>query len=293
MASLPNIFSILSASWGFLRTHSVLNHVALWFIILPTAFLHFFMRLFEHVSLKNTPSPYQGTISLTPSSAIVLIILFFLLTVLLLWGAVCIIFTARRIIKKTSGRNRTSFGALVHKTRPLLIPLVFTSILRTCFILFRALLVLIPLALLLTLPKESADSSVLSVPLLTIVMFIALIPSLIYSIQTTFYDIVVVTEKKVNRAALHRSQSIVKPHTAALLLYLLGLSIILFIPVNIVASLVEYAIVSFDPLLLPIADIIRAGLSGISTVLLVLSEVMLFVSLTQNTTTFEHILPPT
>ena len=154
---MPSVLSLIRASWIFYRKQPVLNWVLVWFLIVPQVVMNMLSRL-----SKGTSYPFLH--GLPDRDLTVLLVLpgFLLLTLIIIWGVACVLVVCRRIIQSRAGRARTSFATLRKEAAPYILPLLFTSILRSCFTLFWAILLIVP--------------------------------GVIYSIRTIFYSIVIVAE---------------------------------------------------------------------------------------------------
>jgi len=128
------------------------------------------------------------------------------------------------------------------------LPLFFTSILRSCFTLFWAILLVVP--------------------------------GIIYSIRTTFYAVVVVAEDISYRAALHRSTTMVKGRTGQIFWILLGMNVLLFLPAIMVTAALEFSpFFTLTDWLIPLADIIESSFFGLAVILSLIASVELFAAI--------------
>jgi len=206
---MSSVFSLLSQAWAFYRKQPVLNSIILWMFFLPTAAL-------DLIAWTVHQEESAGMLTLTLTDRGIALIAFFGTAVIAsivvtIWADACFLLIARRIVTGKAGRNRHSLRAVAHEGRRYIVPLLLTGILMGCFTIFWGLLLIVP--------------------------------GVLYAIRATFYHVVVVTEGVSYRAALRRSREAVYGHTWETFLRLLGLSIVLFIPVNIaqiaVSSLVS------------------------------------------------------
>src|SRR3989344_5664488 len=202
---MPSILSLIGASWTFYRKQPVLNWVLVWFLIMPQTLLNMLSRLME-----GTRYPFLQ--ALPDKKLTILLVLpgLLLLTLLIIWGIACVLVVCRRIIQSRAGRARTSFATLRKEAAPYILPLFLTGILRSCFTIFWAILLIVP--------------------------------GVIYSIRTIFYPIIVVAEGISYRAALHRSTAMVKGRTWQILRILLAVNLVLFFPAIVVTAALELSL---------------------------------------------------
>lgn len=162
-----------------------------------------------------------------------------------LWGVACVFTVGKRIIKSPAGRSRSSFAVVRQQGKKLIIPLLLTTLLRDCFTLFWSLLLIIP--------------------------------GIIYSIRTSFYEVIIACEGKEYREALKYSQKIVKGHTWQVFLYMLGISLIIFIPVIFITIGIEViALTTLSGALVLASIILQGAVHSFASVLLFLSIIILY-----------------
>ena len=255
-----------------MRKQPVLLQLVLWVIALP-------LLLTDILLLVRPADP---TLALAMQIA-----LFIVVTFVSLWGAAGVLLVGKRMIQKNkAGRSRTSVKAILQDAAPLVLPLFFTSILRTCFTLYR-LLLLIPLAIAILFFCEevieavhSADDIQLlirSCPLLLLAIPLV-IPAVMYQLRTAFYQVALVEEGTTYRDAMHRSTEITRGrfwHVAGTLLLL---AIILFaIPVALALTypLVNGDMKTLTPLLVVSMAIVHAA-SAIAGLLFTLSLIAFY-----------------
>ncbi len=122
------------------------------------------------------------------------------------WGQACVL-----LIGKSS---RRSFRPLLRDARSLIIPLIFTSLLRQCLILLLGLLLILP--------------------------------GILYSIRTTLFAVVIAIEGQQYRPALQRSAFIVRTHVWRTIGVIMAMHLLFFLPAYLLGML-QY----FLPSLLP------------------------------------------
>jgi hypothetical protein len=265
-------FSFIASAWAYVRKQPVLLQLVLWVIALP-------LLLTDILLLVRPADP---TLALAMQIA-----LFIVITFTSYWGAAGVLLVGKRMIQKNkAGRSRTSVKAILQDSAPLVLPLFFTSILRTCFTLYR-LLLLIPLAIVILFFCEevieavhsAADIQLLirSCPLLLLAIPLAL-PAAMYQLRTAFYQVALVEEGTTYREAMHRSTEITRGrfwHVAGTLLLL---AIILFaIPFGLALAypLVNSDLKTLTPLLV-ISMAIAHATSVIAGLLFTLSLIAFY-----------------
>ena len=174
--------------------------------------------------------------------SVLLVLGMLIFMVLMLWGVANILLIGRKLVSSRAGRNRTSLTAVAREGRLLIIPLLLTEILRSCFTLLWGILFIIP--------------------------------GILYAIRTTFYNIIVVTEGIAYRKALQRSKTVVRGHTWAALWRIAVLLIVLYAPINLL-SFIGYAAVDGSNATFAI-DILDALLNAPATVISLLATVALY-----------------
>jgi hypothetical protein len=151
------------------------------------------------------------------------------------------------------------------------------------------LLVLIPLAAFVLLNLQEESPLAMLLPVIAVPL---LLPALLYSIRTSFSDVVVVTEDIAYRPALQESMRRVRGHTWRVIFSLIGFSIVLIAPAKIAAFLIHILIVLLDPALLPVAYIAEGGLLSLSSMLFLLAVAFLYADLKQDGNHIKEVKPP-
>lgn len=113
-----------------------------------------------------------------------------------IWGQACVL---------VAGKNRRSFRSLLRAARPLIIPLLLTSLLRQCFMLLWGLLLIFP--------------------------------GIIYGIRTTLFDAVIAREGQQYRQALRRSAFVVRHNMWRTVGIVIATYILFFLPAYIPETL--------------------------------------------------------
>ncbi|MBI3336947.1 hypothetical protein HYZ98_05300 [Candidatus Peregrinibacteria bacterium] len=245
---MSNIFSIIGTAWEFQRRQPILVIVLFWLIILPLTGQSIVMRFMTSAS---------GMMTMEVSPQFVIgwlgILLFQLI---LLWGTACVLLIGGRLLSHNAGRSRSSFRAVHSQALTFVIPLFLTGILRAC------------------------------ITSLWTLLFI--IPGIIYQVRTVFYALITVCEKTPYRAALTKSKELVRGQTWRVCKYLLGLSILTFIPAYLLSTIASLMIDAVDSRFLPITDLIDGTVNGIALLFFTLSIVILYRDIQKN----PRLIPP-
>ncbi|MDD5751130.1 MAG: hypothetical protein PHS73_01255 [Candidatus Peribacteraceae bacterium] len=167
-----------------------------------------------------------------------------LLSVIMLWGTACTVLVGRRLIQSKAGRSRSSFAALRREGAHYVLPLLLTGILRACLIILWGILFIIP--------------------------------GVIYGIRTVFYTFTVVLEEKGFRAALRRSQTIVRGRTWRIFWKLVVLALVLYLPANFILWLLTGP--ALDAGILPslVLDLTNAFVNSALSVLYTFALILLY-----------------
>lgn len=175
---------------------------------------------------------------------ILLFVIQLALSIVLVWGIACVLVVGKRMIKSKAGRAKTSFAVVRKDGSKYILNLLITGILRDIFTFFWTLLLIIP--------------------------------GIIYGIRTAFYYVVIVCEDSGYRESLKKSKKVVKGHTWTALLYLVGLSLWIFLPTIIIVGIIGTAIETFDPRLVTITYVVTSVLMSFAILLFTLSTILLY-----------------
>lgn len=184
-----------------------------WFLFLP---------ILGTWLLADYETRHEALFSAQPELQILLGLAFIGLSLIITWGSVCIMTIGKRLLQAKSGRSRSSFKAVRMQAGPLFLPYVLTTILRTIFLLFWTLLLIIP--------------------------------GIIYAVRTVFYAVIVVCEDTAYRAALARSKEVTSGRFWEVLGTLVGLSLLTIIPAQILSEI--FGALSADA---PLGIVLAAG----------------------------------
>lgn len=238
--AISSPFSIIGTAWDFARKQPALKGVGVWFFLIPGTG----MNVLSTVMDWNEETGFMGfTETQQDMFTLMVIIAILLLAVMMLWGGACVLLVGKKLVHSRAGRNRTSLVAVAREGRSFIIPLLLTEILRLCFTLLWGILFIIP--------------------------------GILYSLRTVFYDIVVVTEEISYRSALKRSKEIVRGHLWSMLWRLAVIVIVIYGPPNLLALLGYWAAGAYDAGMLTM-DVIDAVLNAPATIIAILSTVVLY-----------------
>lgn len=199
-----------------------------------------------------------------------------LLSLVTLWGWSCVLLLGKRMIQSRAGRARTSFRCVRKDALPFVLPLLFTSLLQGCFILYRSLLYVIPtlvISLLLSHTPFSNFKTVNALILAIIALSPLLLPALLYEVRTFFFDVTLVTEGRFYRAALRRSMDLTQGRSLRVLWTLLLLAFCTLLPGTVVSFLLDASASHLPPLFPYLTDLLSTIVWSCTFLLFLLSVV--------------------
>ena len=229
---MQNVFSLIGTSWDFYKSQPVLNAVIFWLFVLP-------------MTAMALLGDYQ--VNAAPNMGIIIMFLNIALIILLLWGVACCTLVGKRLIRSRAGRARTSFKAVRKQAWRFVMNLLLTDLLRSCFTIFWALLLIVP--------------------------------GIIYQIRTFFYFIAIVCEGKGYRSALEQSQKAVKGKTWTALMYIIGLSLSIFLPLIVIDTAIIELVNYFDERLLIATYFVSSYLYSVGILIFILASISLYAEL--------------
>lgn len=268
-SQLKSPAAFLAQSWQFFMQRGVLFYVLLWFLFLP-------VLLRTLLYTPDSPSPLLSIRDVELWSFLSFLASI-LLSVILVWGEACVLLVGKRMIQEKAGRARTSFRSVRQDALPLVVPLILTSLLQFCLIVYRVLLFIVPLVLILVLGKPPASmlAFVREYPH-ALLLLLLLLPSLLYYIQTFFFNVAIATEGSMYRSALGRSKELVEGKVLPVLWRLLCLAIFTVIPAGLLDGFLK-DILRGSPLLLVLpVQIFTSAVAALAALLFTLSCLALF-----------------
>lgn len=242
---MNNVFTTIGTSWDFYKSQSVLRAVLFWLLMIPLALLLATGDIFVEEALLREytmESVLEGSRSAMPLIGFLFVQI--ALGIVMLWGIACVLLVGKRLMQTRAGRTRTSFSIVRKEAGRFVGNLFLTDILRTCFIFFWSLLLIVP--------------------------------GIIYFVRTFFFAIAIVCEGKGYRDALTQSKNVVKGHTLTALLHLAGLAGAIFLPLAVLDGFLIEAVLRTLPDLVRLTYLTSAILYGLGIVLFILSTVSLY-----------------
>lgn len=238
--AISSPFSLIGTAWSFARKQPALKGIGLWFFLIPGALMNILSTVMEW----NSKEGLMGFTAVQQAMfTLIIIIAILILAVVMLWGGACVLLVGKKLVHSRAGRNRTSLAATAREGSAFIIPLLLTEILRFCFTILWAMLLIIP--------------------------------GILYSFRTIFYDIVVVTEGISYRAALRHSKEVVHGKLWAMLWRIVVIFVVVYGPPNLLSFLGYWAVEGADAAILTM-DVIDAALNAPATILALLSSVALY-----------------
>ena len=285
-----NPFRLVAASWAYARKHPVLFDVLLWMIVLPAA----------AGALMNGYWPEGETVSMQQIATLGYVLGQVLVAFVTFWGSCAVLLVGRRMIRNRAGRNRTSFKAVRRESLGLILPLFFTGLLRSFVTFYWSLLYLIPAGAFVFF-SVTCHTSILSgaQPLLDalnvgdpvaaqailshvlracgVVLFLLplLLPALLYNLRTVFFPIALAAEDFTYRAALRRSRQALRGRFWRTMGVLFLLTIVIFVPSNVLVSLLDLVPVSL-PWLDAVRIVLESSIQSIALFLFVLASILVY-----------------
>jgi len=248
--------------------------VLVWFLIIPMALQSWLTRAGE--SPAHLALIFRQGVDLMQLFIACCILVLALIT---LWGWTCVLLLARRLIQSRAGRARASFRAVRKESFPLVLPLLLTSLLQGCLLFYRSLLFLVPLLLLLFLnpchltfgPGTPLSSAFERCPL-SFLLLPLLLPAIFFYVRTFFFDIILVGEGRMYRAALKRSKEMTHGRVCRVAGTLLVLAALTLLPAFILQIIIEQAATPTLHSMAPfIADLVNAMLSALASLFFILA----------------------
>lgn len=203
---------IILKAFAFAQAQPVIYPVAFWLIAVPGFFLTIIDRIMPSALPNNANFPILAETTIVLSASIVIVLL---LVVLIFWGYASMLLLCKRLVTPKQGRSRSSFRAVRREALSLVLPLLFTNILRGIFILYRTLLYILPAIFFAIGMEECRGPFVVSLETLRScsvlwILFPLLIPAIIYFLRTTVADMAVVSDDLDPREALKRSKELIR-----------------------------------------------------------------------------------
>lgn len=244
---MPSAFEIIGSAWSFYKKQPVLNEIAFWLFFLPIAFIDASMSVFETLSGQQLST--NGLEALGATEVVLFVPAFIAVIFLVVWGQACALTVAKRIVASPAGRNRTSFAAVRKQGKKFITALFLTELLRGAITL--------------------------------LLMLLLIIPGVIYSVRTGFYDIMMIESGKVTygRTYLHKSADFVKGYTGLVLWKIISVGCILFVPAMIFEMGIISVLMLIDERLQTLGIVLSDGIESFLTVFFIVCIVTVYAEL--------------
>lgn len=220
-------------------------------MFLPVAALDAAGGIVETVAAQSIHA--EEFTSMTALEIAVTIPLIVALVYLMMWGQACILIVAKRLVASPAGRTRTSFSAVRKQAKKYIGPLFLTELLRSI------------------------------VTILLLLLFV--VPGIIYSIRTLFYDIMMIESGRIayGRDALKPSYNLVKGHTWAVLWRIAIIAICIFLPIGLFDGFITEMLTLIDTRLETLALVLTDLADAFATMFFMVCSVALYANFKQST----------
>jgi len=227
----------------------VLNEIAFWLFFVPVAFIDALAGMVGVAHAQGVELDATALQSMSSAEIVASIPLFIVLIYFLFWGQACVLVVAKRMVSSPAGRNRTSFKAVRKEAKKYITTLFLTELLR----------------------------SIITV-LLTLLL---IVPGIIYSVRTLFYDIIMIEDGKIayGRESLNRSKDIVTGNTWNVLWRVATMAICIFIPTGLLNASVMGGLTAADSRLETFAIILNDFVGAFTGVFFIVCTVALYAEL--------------
>lgn len=277
---LPSPITLLQRSMTFYRKHAVLNTVTLLFFILPMWMNDIL------ISAQNPKHPLwgiglSGFLERIDRTGTALFIIQIGLGLIVLWGNGCAFVVARRLLESKAGRARSSLKSVRREAWSIFPSLLLTMLLRGLFIAVLALIYAIPVLIGLILSRCIDQFSLASFTVsgrcaaMPFAFLPLSLPAILYALATSFAGLIVVIEGKTLTQAFRRSIVAFKSRFSGTLFRMIGTALLLFIPVELLRSVLES--MGSDSVSLSLTtSLIANALRGLAIVIFLLTTVELY-----------------
>lgn len=240
-------FAIIGSAWSFYRKQPVLNEIAFWLMFLPVAGIDALGGVVETAAAQGfTTDDFTAMTAMEIAITIPVIVA---LVYFMLWGQACTLIVAKRIVSSPAGRTRTSFKAVRKQAKKYIGALFLTEILRTIITL--------------------------------LLMVLLIVPGVIYSVRTIFYDIMMIESGKVTygRDALKPSYNLVKGQTWSVLWRVVIIALCIFFPLGLLNGFTTGVLTVVDSRLETLALVLGDLFDAFGTMLFIVASVVLYAEL--------------
>ena len=213
---MKNAIEIIGIAWNFYRKQPVLNQIAFWLLFAPIGLIDALSGMIDTVAAQSFSLNADTMQSMTALEMALTIPIIIGLVYFMVWGHVCTLMVSKKLLSSSAGRSRSSFKAVRDQSKKFIIPLLLVGILRsiTAFLW----------------------------------MLLLIVPGVIYSIRTVFYDIMTVEEGKVvyGRQMLTKSTNMVKGHGWDIFVRLLIIGICVFGSTALISAGLQIGLTAID-----------------------------------------------
>lgn len=247
-------FAILGQALSFYKKQPVLNEIAFWLMFLPVATIDALGGLTDTAYAQGFANA-QALSGMTPMEIAIAIPIFVVIVYFFILGQACTLMVAKRLVSSPAGRTRTSFKAVRNQAKKYVAALFMTELLRSAITLLFTLLLIVP--------------------------------GLIYSVRTLFYDIMMIESGKVRygRPVLKRSIDVVKGHTWEVMWRAIIISLCIFVPVGVVQGVISGGLNLIDVRLETLALVLNDAVDAFANIILIVSLVALYANLKETYST--------
>jgi hypothetical protein len=213
---LKNATEIIGIAWNFYRKQPVLNQIAFWLFFAPVGLIDAISGMIDTVAAQSFNTGINTMEQMTAMEFAITIPIVITLVYLMVWGHICVLMVSKKMLSSSAGRSRSSFKAVRDQSKKFIIPLLLVGILRSITALLWMLLLIVP--------------------------------GVIYSIRTVFYDIMMIEEGKViyGREMLTKSTNMVKGHGWDIFVRLLIIGVCIFGSTGLVSAALQIGLSSID-----------------------------------------------
>jgi len=248
--AMSSPLELIGTAWSFYKKQPVLNEIAFWLFFLPFATLDTLTGVAETVAAQGM----DETISfpMTPIDWVIVLPLLFVVFYCIFWGQSCVLVVTKRMLISAAGRSRTSFKAVRKEAKKYIAALFLTELLRGAITLLWSLLLIVP--------------------------------GVIYSARTMFYDIMMVEDGKVQygRPILNKSKALVTGKTWDVFWRLVIIAICVFGPAAMVDVGISSSLTAIDERLSTLALVLADLVDSFAGVFFIVCAVALYADLKES-----------
>ncbi len=248
-------FAIIGQALSFYKKQPVLNEIAFWLMFLPVATVDALGGLVGTAYAQDFMIDATEISQMTAMEIAIAIPIFVFVVYFFLWGQASTLIVAKRLVSSPAGRTRTSFKAVRKQAKKYIAALFLTELLRSAITL--------------------------------LLMLLLIVPGVLYSIRTIFYDIMMIEDGKVGygRPMLKRSIDVVKGYTWDIFWRAIVISLCIFVPVALAQAGIMGTLVAVDARLETLGLVLNDAVDAFGSMIFVVSLVALYANLKEVTST--------